>query len=94
MIVSSHADEEIRQVVIDEFYWDNRVEPADIRVDVHNLRVRLTGTVPTYAALGAAEQDARSVAGAENVENRLLVKQPAHALVPMDQELASHFVDE
>jgi osmotically-inducible protein OsmY len=90
MAAGTHTDEETRQMVIDELYWDGRVDPADIRVQAHDRRVVLTGTVPTYAALGAAEEDTRSVAGAENVDNRLAVKQPVHALVPADQELESN----
>jgi osmotically-inducible protein OsmY len=93
MAVGVYTDEEVRQMVVDELYWDGRVDAANIQVKVHKLRVTLTGTVSTYAALGAAEEDARAVAGVENVENRLVVRQPAHALVPADQELAARLMD-
>jgi osmotically-inducible protein OsmY len=83
------TDEEIRQMVADEFYRDGRVDPADIRVQVRKLRVTLTGTVPTHAALGAAEEDARAVVGVENVDCRLVVRQPGHALTSADQEHTS-----
>jgi len=84
MAAGTRTDEEIRQLVADEFYWDERVDPACIRVQVYKLRVTLTGTVPTNAALGAAEEDARAVVGVENVDCRLVVRQPAHALGSTD----------
>ena len=89
MAAGTHTDEEIRQMVADEFYRDGRVDPAYIRVEVYKLRVTLTGTVPTNAALGAAEEDARAVVGVENVDCRLVVRQPAHALGATDQERTS-----
>lgn len=93
MAVGTYADEELKQIVIDELYWDDRVDPANMQVEVHDGRVVLMGTVPTYAALGAAEEDARAVAGTENVDSQLVVKQPAHALVPTDQEIESNLMN-
>jgi osmotically-inducible protein OsmY len=89
MAVGTRTDEEIREMVADEFYRDGRVDPADIRVEVRKLRVTLTGTVPTHAALGAAEEDARAVVGVENVDCRLVVRQPGRALIAADQERTS-----
>ncbi len=89
MAAGTRTDEEIRQMVADGFYRDGRVDPADIRVQVRKLRVTLTGTVPTNAALGAAEEDARAVVGVENVDCRLVVRQPAHALSPTEEERTS-----
>ncbi len=93
MVTGVQTDKETRLLVLDELYWDGRVDPANIQVEVHNGRVVLKGTVPTYAVLGAAEEDARAIAGVQNVENQLVVKQPAHELVPADQEIESNLMN-
>jgi osmotically-inducible protein OsmY len=93
MIAGVQTDEEIRTMVVDELYWDGRVDPANIQVEVHDGHVVLRGTVPTYATLGAAEEDARAIVGIPNVDNQLTVRQPAHELAPTDQEIESNIVN-
>jgi osmotically-inducible protein OsmY len=92
MIAGVQTDEEIRTMVVNELYWDDRVDPTNIQVEVHDGQVVLKGTAPTYAVLGAAEEDARAIAGVQNVDNQLVVQQPAHELVPTDQEIESNIV--
>ena len=92
MIAGVQTDEEIRTMVVNELYWDDRVDPTNIQVEVHDGQVVLKGTAPTYAALGAAEEDARAIAGIQNVDNQLAVRQRAHELVPTDQEIESNIV--
>jgi osmotically-inducible protein OsmY len=93
MIAGVQTDEEIRTAVVNELYWDGRVDPANIQVEVHDGRVVLRGTAPTYAVLGAAEEDARALAGLQNVDNQLTVKQPGHVLVPTDPEIGSNIMN-
>lgn len=93
MAAGTETDERVRTAVIDELYWDDRVDAANIQVGVSDGRVVLTGTAPTYAALGAAEEDTRAVAFDRIVENRLIVKQPLHMLAPADPEIESNIMN-
>lgn len=87
MATVTQTDEEIKKAIVDEFYWDDRVDAAEVKVEVRDGRVFLSGTVPTYNARTAAEEDARAVAGADTVDNDLTVKFPTHAQIPTDDEL-------
>jgi osmotically-inducible protein OsmY len=80
-------DEIIARLVVDELYWDSRVDASKVQVEVTNGIVTLTGHVPTYADRYAAEADARMIQGVVTVENRIQVEHPK--LVP-DAELAQN----
>jgi osmotically-inducible protein OsmY len=71
------GDEDIQSSVTDEIFEDLRlIEPFDIKVEASQGNVTLTGTVPTYAQLRVAEQDARDVVGVAWVSNLLMVNSP------------------
>ncbi len=89
MAVSIYTDEEVRQRVVDELRWDDRVDGAEVNVEVHDGRVVLSGRVPTYTARRVAEEDAEAVAGTGEVENRLVVKHPTALETPTDDEIES-----
>lgn len=93
MAVGAQTDEEIKLLITDELYWDDRVDPGGIQVEVHEGAVMLKGTVPSFAALGAAEEDTRAIVGLQNVDNQLAVKQPMHGLGPTDQEIGSNLTN-
>lgn len=77
-------DEDIDKQVIDELYWDNSVNAADVAVTVKNGIVTLEGTVPSYRAKVTATDDAYDVNGVILVENNLKVKYPEP---PSDAEI-------
>lgn len=79
--------EEIKKKVNDRILLDDRVVPADISVDVSDSRVILSGTVPTYTSLRAAENDALLVPGVTEVYNKLIVSMPEELPVPTDAEI-------
>ena len=79
--------EEIIKRVNDRLLLDDRVVPADISVDVNDSRVILSGTVPTYTSLKAAENDALFVPGVSGVYNQLKVSLPEEVSVPTDSEI-------
>lgn len=56
-------------------------------MDVNDSKVTLSGTVPTYTSLRAAENDALLVPGVTAVYNELLVKRPEELSVPTDSEI-------
>jgi osmotically-inducible protein OsmY len=79
----------IKKNVIDQLFWDNRVNSANVKVSVEEGVVTLRGTVATYTAKRAAELDAWSVPGVVDVRNLLKVEYPDEITVPDDQTLKS-----
>ena len=82
--------ENVKQNIIDQLYWDDRVVASDIDVQVHNGTVELNGTVPTYDARLAAETDAMVVPGVAKVDNNLNVKYPSTEIMPTDEEIGAN----
>lgn len=80
--------EELKRRVNDRILLDDRVVPADISVDVSDSTVTLSGTVPTYTSLRAAENDALFVPGVTAVYNKLKVSHPEDITIPTDAEIA------
>jgi osmotically-inducible protein OsmY len=72
----SMSDEDIDKQIIDELYWDNSVNAAEVAVTVEDGVVTLEGTVPSYRAKVTATDDAYDVSGVIFVDNRLNVKDP------------------
>ena len=84
-------DEEIKLDVVDAIYWDDRVNAADVKVDVVNGEVSLGGSLATFGARMAAQEDAWSVEGVRTVNNALTVS-PTHE-VPSDDEIHERLSD-
>jgi osmotically-inducible protein OsmY len=80
-------DEDIKKDVVDQLYWDNRVNAADVKVDVLNGQVTLTGSVPTLTARSNAIADAWMITGVKNVFDRLTVIYPSDFDLPTDAEI-------
>lgn len=80
-------DEKIKKNVVDQLYWDSRVDASDIKVEVNNGSVELTGTVPSLGAKDAAMNTAFLIRGVTAVINSLEVQMVAE--VPTDAELGS-----
>lgn len=81
------TDKQIKKHIVEQLYWDDRVNAADVRVTSVDGRVVLAGNVPHYTALQAAERDAWRVPGVKSVENQLVIRYPAEAAIPADDEL-------
>jgi osmotically-inducible protein OsmY len=67
-------DEEIKKDVIEQLYWDNKVDAADIKVTVRDGKVTLSGTVQNYPARGSARLDAWVVRGVNSVVDNINVR--------------------
>lgn len=80
-------DEKIKKDIVDHLYWDRRVDAADVKVEVSEGKVGLSGTVPSLTTALAAEEDCYGVEGVTFVENELSVRHSAAADVPSDKEL-------
>jgi osmotically-inducible protein OsmY len=74
------GDEEIRADVIEQLIWDDRVNAANVRVEVEDGIVTLSGTVPTYLARLAAADAARLIPGVLSAVNELTVGTDAAGL--------------
>lgn len=79
--------EEIKKDILDELAWDTRVEAMGVRVNVSDRLVTLSGEVPTYVSRMMAEQDAKSIAGGLEVDNRLVVRLPNDKYAPSDKDI-------
>lgn len=93
MAVATRDAEDIKKDVVDQLYWDSRVDAANVQVEVSNGCAVLTGNVPTIAARKAADEDAWLIQGVRVVDNRLNVEFPADMTVPSDDEIATKVAD-
>jgi len=83
-------DEKIKKQVIEQLYWDARVDVSDVKVEVSDRNVILTGTVPSYGARQAAETDAFIIEGVLSVKNDLQVKFAPGVTIPTDEALTAN----
>lgn len=72
--LTEQTDERIKKDIVDQLFWDDRVNAAEINVDVKNGNVILFGKVATNRARTAAEEDARSIHGVHSLENQIAVR--------------------
>jgi hyperosmotically inducible protein len=83
------TDEQIKRDIVDELYWDPRVDASDVKIEVADGQATLTGTVPTYTAREAAATAAWGIAGVKDVTNLMTVRFPATFDVPTDAQIKS-----
>ena len=83
------TDEDIKKDVVEELYWDSRIDASDIFVEVENAEVLLSGTAPTYYNAVSASDDAMGVYGVKGVRNEIQVKYPGTGPVLTDTEMRS-----
>jgi osmotically-inducible protein OsmY len=79
-------EEEIKQDVVDQLAWDERVNAAEVNVVVRDSTVVLRGAVPSYWAKASAVEDAEVVPGVGMVDDQLSVRWPP-VYTPSDAEL-------
>jgi len=83
------TDEQIMKDVVDQLYWDSRVDASKIKINVIDGKVSLEGTVQDYTALQAADSDVWAINGVRDVQNSLTVKSPAAAIARDNDEVKS-----
>jgi osmotically-inducible protein OsmY len=81
------SDEEIKKRIVDELYWDTRVDASKVEVRVDSGKVTLTGSVPNYNVKLRAETDAYAVRDVIWVENRIIVMHPPTTIIPRDEDI-------
>jgi osmotically-inducible protein OsmY len=80
-------EETLKKRIVDQLYWDSRVDASNIEVRVDDSKVELNGTVPNYTTRQVAVLDTWSVSGIKKVEDNLKVKFPPKLKIPSDKEL-------
>ena len=83
------TDEKIKKDIIDELYWDYRVDASNVKVEVYDGEVKLTGTVLDFTACRAANASALAIAGVKQVINLLTVRFLPDFDAPKDGEIKS-----
>ncbi len=78
-------DEIIKKNLIDELYWDARIDASNIKAEVDNGKVKIEGTVPTYGSKLAADMDAWNIDGVRTVINDLNVRYKTE--LPSDDDI-------
>ena len=82
-------DETIKKRVVDQLYWDGRVDASNIEVEVDNGTVTLKGAVPNYTTRHDAVLDAWFVNGVKKLKNEIEVKYPSTVKLPDDNQIKS-----
>jgi osmotically-inducible protein OsmY len=90
MVYATNTNEGIKKNVVDQLFWDARIDASHVKVEVNDGEVVLTGTVPDYTALKAAEEGAWALSGVMNVVNDLTIEYPPGVNVPSDDELKAN----
>ncbi|MGK7395227.1 MAG: BON domain-containing protein [Candidatus Cyclobacteriaceae bacterium M3_2C_046] len=85
--------EKIKQDIVDQLVWDNRLEDVQIDVDYNGTTARLSGKVHSYNVRQAAEADALQIEGVLSVDNQLAVDASHQIDAPTDQEIQNHVKD-
>ena len=80
------VQKEIKQDVVDQLAWDNRVNAAEVDVEVRDGTVVLRGMLPSYWARTAAIEDAEAVPGVARVEDQMTIRRP-EVYTPSDSDL-------
>ncbi|MDX1688570.1 MAG: BON domain-containing protein [Candidatus Promineifilaceae bacterium] len=87
------TDEAIKKDLIDQLYWDNRIDASDITVTVDDGNVTLTGEVQTHRAREAAARNAWLVEGVVFVDNQLKLAYAEPETLPTDAEVQEEILD-
>ncbi|MBD3351121.1 MAG: BON domain-containing protein [Candidatus Lokiarchaeota archaeon] len=83
------SDETIKKNIIDELFWDAKIDASDVKVEVNNRRVTLNGKVSTYSEHARAFSDAWAIKGVNEVVNNLKVEFKPTFVIPSDEDIKS-----
>jgi osmotically-inducible protein OsmY len=76
-----NTDTKLQDQVLSELRWAHLDDPSDVRVEVQDGHVTLSGEVPSEDARSAAEWAARRVRGVTGVDCEILVIEPASRIL-------------
>jgi osmotically-inducible protein OsmY len=81
------TDEQIKTDIVNTMRWDTSVDASDVKVEVDDSVVTLSGTAPTYGASSAAFYDAYFTRGVTRVESQLKVRLAPTQEVPTEGQI-------
>ena len=81
------SDEQIKKDVVDELYWDTRIDASKVNVSVNDGIVTLTGEVSTYGDILEARWAALRMEGVVDVIDSLEVQYLTPPALPSDLEI-------
>lgn len=84
------TDEIIKKDVVDQLFWDDRVDASNIKVDVSKGAVTLSGNVPNHNALRSALEDTFALREVRSIVNNLIVEYPGSQSLPTDYNLRTN----
>lgn len=79
--------------ILKQLCWDSSLDTRNIRVESVEGKIRLSGTVPSYAGRVNAFRDALNTASGMPIVNRLTVDFPRGAQLPPDEMLEINIRD-
>lgn len=80
-------DEEIKKSVVDQLYWDGRIDASKVQVTVHEGIVQLEGEVPSKRAKDAAFENTIKIPYVRVADNNLIVTAKTEN-IPYDQVIS------
>ncbi|MGM0368479.1 MAG: BON domain-containing protein [Actinomycetota bacterium] len=86
-------NEILKKDIIDQLYWDSRVDASKVKVEIKEGEVFLEGRVPNYSAAEAAQEDTYAIPGVRIVNNNLTIAVPDIKESPTDKEIKSNIED-
>lgn len=89
----SEEPEVLKKEIVDQLYWDPKVDASKIEVRVDGRKVLLEGEVPHHSAKQAASDDCWLIKGVKFVDNRLEVEHPPALKVTQDTEIKSDILE-
>ncbi len=81
------TDEMIKKDIVDELFWDDRIDASKIEVYVKDGTVTVSGEVPTYHDLTVARAAVWGISGVIDVIDNLAVSYITPAPLPNDTEI-------
>jgi osmotically-inducible protein OsmY len=85
-------DEVIKKNVVDHLFWDSRIDSSNVKVEVSDGIVSLSGTLSSLAECNVALEDAFDVSGVRNVIDKLQVELPPDLSTFKDEEIKQNIV--
>ncbi len=83
-------DEQIKKDIVDQLYWDTRVDASDVTVEVESGVATLGGSIDSVVARNAAVDDASSIIGVVGVRDDIEVRLPESLAIPTDDEIRAN----
>lgn len=93
MSVNAQNDEKIKKNIVEQLYWDSRVDASNIKVEVCNGQVTLKGRVPSYSVKLCAEADSMTIQGVTSINDDLEIQYHASVKLPTDIEIQGNIVN-